>query len=450
MDKSILDEKRELLLSDYIPKYEQLYIHPEEGEDFRINTALEDIKSDMNKINSLLVDKGNAVSTLLSDTINRLDLIKNKILTEKERIQDIKMLCNKYTDFDKVITINNKNSNGQYSYNDNSFLSYIKSYKLNTLYIDDIVGNGSEGNQYVYLNKAYVQDSIDTSNRKALSDNSINTYYEYQRITASATEQYLIHDFYPDSEEAKCTITMASSNKMNEIQIVTPIDNTKVIGLQYSNDGINYTAITIPTITFNKLDSYDNVGYIYGSNLISVPNCYFVKITLQSNGSNDDTIAYERAMFENETFNEDEVNDIQTETTFIQSAKRHVIKINDIRSYANQYATNSYFKTNNLVDGTDDVYAVSVFANVYIPPQLPDDCVEFILTVNGIDYTVQPINSESDGIKIVRYSKGKSKPEYTQLTDEVINSVVLTVKIKSSKNLTPYINNVKILLGGEV
>ena len=39
MDKSILDEKRELLLSDYIPKYEQLYLHPEEGEDFRVNKA---------------------------------------------------------------------------------------------------------------------------------------------------------------------------------------------------------------------------------------------------------------------------------------------------------------------------------------------------------------------------------------------------------------------------
>ena len=72
MDKSILDEKRELLLSDYIPKYEQLYLHPEEGEDFRVNKALEDIKSDIDKIDDLLIDKGNAVSTLLSDTINRL------------------------------------------------------------------------------------------------------------------------------------------------------------------------------------------------------------------------------------------------------------------------------------------------------------------------------------------------------------------------------------------
>ena len=63
---------------------------------------------------------------------------------------------------------------------------------------------------------------------------------------------------------------------------------------------------------------------------------------------------------------------------------------------------------------------------------------------------IQPINSELDGVKVIRYSKGKSKTEYTELTDEVINSVILTVKIKSAKNLTPYINNVKVLLGGEV
>lgn len=450
MDKSILDEKRALLLSDYTPKYEQLYIHPEEGEDFRINSALEDIKSDIDKIDKLLIDKGNAVNDLLADTIDRLDLVKSKILTEKERIQDIKMLCNKYTDFDKVITIDNKNAYGQYNYADNSFLSQVKSYKKNVLHIDDIVGNGSEGNKYIFLNGSYVQDSLNTTNRMALIDGSVNSYWEYQRITASATEKYLIHDFYPDSEEAKCTITLISTDKMNQLQILTPIDSTKVIGLQYSNDNINYTAMTIPDITFDKLDSYENTGYIYGSNIISLPNCYCAKITLQSNSSSNDIVAYERSMFTDDTFDKEEANDVQTETTFIESAKRHVIKINDILAYSNLYAGNSYFKTDNLVDGTDDVYAVSVFANVYLPSQLSDDSVEFILTVNGVDHEVQPINSELDGVKIVRYSKGKSKTEYTDLTDEVINSVVLTVKIKSSKNLTPYINNVKVLLGGEI
>lgn len=450
MDKSILDEKRALLLSDYTPKYEQLYIHPEEGEDFRINSALEDIKSDIDKIDKLLIDKGNAVNDLLADTIDRLDLVKSKILTEKERIQDIKMLCNKYTDFDKVITIDNKNAYGQYNYADNSFLSQVKSYKKNVLHIDDIVGNGSEGNRYIFLNGSYVQDSLNTANRMALIDGSVNSYWEYQRITASATEKYLIHDFYPDSEEAKCTITLISTDKMNQLQILTPIDSTKVIGLQYSNDNINYTAMTIPDITFDKLDSYENTGYIYGSNIISLPNCYCAKITLQSNSSSNDIVAYERSMFTDDTFDKEEANDVQTETTFIESAKRHVIKINDILAYSNLYAGNSYFKTDNLVDGTDDVYAVSVFANVYLPSQLSDDSVEFILTVNGVDHEVQPINSELDGVKIVRYSKGKSKTEYTDLTDEVINSVVLTVKMKSSKNLTPYINNVKVLLGGEI
>lgn len=450
MDKSILDEKRALLLSDYTPKYEQLYIHPEEGEDFRINSALEDIKSDIDKIDKLLIDKGNAVNDLLADTIDRLDLVKSKILTEKERIQDIKMLCNKYTDFDKVITIDNKNAYGQYNYADNSFLSQVKSYKKNVLHIDDIVGNGSEGNKYIFLNGSYVQDSLNTANRMALIDGSVNSYWEYQRITVSATEKYLIHDFYPDSEEAKCTITLISTDKMNQLQILTPIDSTKVIGLQYSNDNINYTAMTIPDITFDKLDSYENTGYIYGSNIISLPNCYCAKITLQSNSSSNDVVAYERSMFTDDTFDKEEANDVQAETTFIESAKRHVIKINDILAYSNLYAGNSYFKTDNLVDGTDDVYAVSVFANVYLPSQLSDDSVEFILTVNGVDHEVQPINSELDGVKIVRYSKGKSKTEYTDLTDEVINSVVLTVKIKSSKNLTPYINNVKVLLGGEI
>ena len=40
--------------------------------------------------------------------------------------------------------------------------------------------------------------------------------------------------------------------------------------------------------------------------------------------------------------------------------------------------------------------------------------------------------------------------EYTQYIGEKIQSAYLTVVMKSRNQLTPYINNVKILLGGEI
>ena len=45
---------------------------------------------------------------------------------------------------------------------------------------------------------------------------------------------------------------------------------------------------------------------------------------------------------------------------------------------------------------------------------------------------------------------GKSNLAYTQLLDEPIKSVYLTVKMHGKSDLSPYIGNIKILLGGEV
>ena len=54
MDKSILTSKTSILETDYTPTYEQLYIHPEEGETFEINNKLTDIKYDLKNLNNML------------------------------------------------------------------------------------------------------------------------------------------------------------------------------------------------------------------------------------------------------------------------------------------------------------------------------------------------------------------------------------------------------------
>lgn len=453
MDESILTSKINLLETDYTPTYEQLYIHPEEGETFEINNKFNDIKYDLNKINNIVVNAADDVNTLLSSTINRLEAVNKKIINEKERLQDIKLLCNKYTDFDKVILVNPNNIElyGTAKWENNAFSCSINNFKQIDLSLFNVTGNGEEGNKYIYKNYVYVSDSLDTTKPSALFDNSISTYWEYQRITASSTEKYLLNNFYMDNEEAKCTLTISSkTDPINEIVISTDLENLEIIDMQYSNNNIDYYHIAIPTITFSKLDCYDNDNYIYGSGVLTVPNCKYAKITFQSKGTTNDSIAFEKVMFEDESFNEETINNTHSETIEVKSAKRHLIKINDIQAYKNEYNKASYLTTQELVKDTK-MYSISVFANTYIPEGLSDDAVEYILTVNGIDYPVVPINNKSlAGTKIIRYSQGNSKTEYTELTNEVITSAYLTVKLKGTRDITPYVNNVKILLGGEI
>ena len=299
MDKSILNEKRIVLSTDYTPQYEQLYIHPEEGEDFRINSSLAKINSDMKFVDDFLISKAKDLNSLLNAVSQRLDNIDLDIKSEQERLQDIKMLCNKYTDFDKVVPITSDTKlSGEYTINNNTFYAAIDKQTTAKLKVLDVVGNGIEGNKYVYKDYAYVQDSVNTSNRDFMIDKSLSSYYEYERITASASEDYLLNDFNTDSAEAKCTITFYSEKAVNLITITSDDDELNVIGIQYSNDGVEYYPLAIPTIKINnKLESYNNYEYICGDNKVFVPEAKYIKITFQSSGTTDDVLAYDRVMF---------------------------------------------------------------------------------------------------------------------------------------------------------
>ena len=67
-----------------------------------------------------------------------------------------------------------------------------------------------------------------------------------------------------------------------------------------------------------------------------------------------------------------------------------------------------------------------------------------------MDHEILPINSYKNGIKMIRFSQGKMPTEYTKYIGEKITSAYLTVSIKSKNKITPYINNLKVLLGGEI
>ena len=420
-----------------------IYLHPEEYGNTKLNNALENGFKYIEDLHSSTNELADKVNLLLNRSVERLETIADIINSEKERLQDISMLCNAKTDYDNAIPLTDYHFKGNYQYEDGVFSSKT-TQSINTIAtVIDVTGNGYEGNKYVLQNKNYLKNILDTSNRKAIVDNNVSTYWEYSRITASNTEEDLLTDFNTDSSEAKCTITLKFDQVSNELAIKSSIEGLKVIAIRYSNDNLTYKDLNImPFSLNNKEDSYKKQDYIYGSNIISFPDSLYVKITFESKGYLNDTIAFDKVIAEGDR--------TSTITTIIPTAKRHVIRINDIESRRKQYVRESAFKTDELITNKKDIYAISVFANMYLPNNISEDNISFVLTVNGIDYNVKPVNSYSNGIKIIRFSQGKMPVEYTKYIGEKITSAYLTITIKSKNKLTPYINNIKVLLGGEV
>ena len=100
-----------------------------------------------------------------------------------------------------------------------------------------------------------------------------------------------------------------------------------------------------------------------------------------------------------------------------------------------------------ITDG--EVNVISLFCSSYLPAGIKESDLQFILTINGKDYEVVPVNSQRNGKKIIRFSQGTMKSDYTEYLTEPIKSAKLTVIMKSRNGITPYINNLKILIGDE-
>ena len=96
-------------------------IHPEESGNYKINTSIANGFKDINIIDSSIKDLGNKVEELLNRKVDRLETVLTTINSEKERLQDISMLCNLKTDYENVIPLTNSDFTGDYSYIDGVF-----------------------------------------------------------------------------------------------------------------------------------------------------------------------------------------------------------------------------------------------------------------------------------------------------------------------------------------
>lgn len=135
--------------------------------------------------------------------------------------------------------------------------------------------------------------------------------------------------------------------------------------------------------------------------------------------------------------------------TKLPNTKRSVISISDIVLEANEYETTSYIYSNNMLPYATK--AVAVFSNEYIPEHFENKVyIKYFLNVNGIQTEVVPINSQRNGIKIIKTSDVLLDNYYSKYVNGAITSCYLTISISCpNKYETPFVSNVKLLVGDE-
>lgn len=436
-----LEKAKALIMKDdYSPIFDEVEVHPEsEVTSKDINNIFNTIGLDINIVNNTLIETASKFSSLIQQTKVKIADIKNVLQTEKERKEDLNMLCNGYSSFKNIIQVNDTNAvtGGNIAYNEGVFSLKETALKSVSYTIDDITGNGYEGNKYVYNNEQFINKITDTSNRKYINDSSVLTYYEYSRITANNTEENVFPLVNFDSVHAKVSIILKADTTFNTLEFNSENKDVMLVELSTSLDGQTYTKSDINNVILNsKSERFTSSKYIYGSGLLSFKDCRYVKLILKATQFTSDTIAFTKTVNEKDKI----IN--------IVSGKRSVIKINDIMLYQKQYTSSGQIALTNSI--IEPVHAIGIFANEYAADGINiRNAITYTLIVNGLSYNLIPLNSNDNGKKIIRTTNNSLEATHVIYINETIKNATLRVDLKTDKYYaTPFISDLKLLLGG--
>lgn len=281
----------------YTPVLSAIEVHPESmADETIINDQINAICCDIESLDKEIIEISGATNALIINIKERINKIYKKLEKEKERLQDINLICNKYTDFAKVINLDESWFTGDYSHENGIFTVPTKEIKAR-LKIIAVKGNGYEGNKNVYniTEESFVSDIVDTSNRDHILDGDVLTKYEYSRITMPNAVSGMPSFVNFDAIEAKCTIEMEASQPINKIAINSDAESLIVSALQTSDDGITFKQVAFEVDIVKKSNQYLISNYINGSGIVAFQPAKYVRLTLQSNGYTNDTVAYEQS-----------------------------------------------------------------------------------------------------------------------------------------------------------
>lgn len=433
------------------PIFDGYQVHPEEEPSVvSIQESITDITMDLSAITYELGAAADNYSSLMSEVQNQLNQIQEKLNIENERISDMNIICGNYDEFVTVKTIKTDELKGTFGRVGNGAITAkIISEEENPLVIEDVAGNGYYGNTYVLNdNDEFINEKYPTYDYNNMTDGDSNTVFEYSRLTSSYEELYP-DDTNFDTIDSECAITVSGSRKFNSLKIISSQQEITLLDILTSNDnGATFKSCfdKIDPIQINSLtEKYENPNYIYGTGMIYFPKTKYLKIVLRSNGISEDKIGFM-------AIDSSDAKNPKEELVKLKNTKRRYVSISEMSSSIFNYEYESVIQTGELLDGTE-IKSIAIFANEYIPDEYvnPQEAIEYVLTINGKDYDVVPINSWSNGTKVIRCTATSVADSYATKIQEPIKSARLTIKINSiDGETTPAISNLKICYGEAV
>jgi hypothetical protein len=394
------------------PLFEGMAFHPEtEISRSYLNDNITEMTIDFVGLNKEIIELSKRYRSIMENIKYRLDEVDKNIAREEDRVRDMNIVCGNYKEFDNVLKITPGRATGVFSSEGDMFYGAVRSsIKTAPLEIIDIQGNGFEEN---------------TTFRKNLIDNDILTTWTYKRYSSKDDVKNMSQEVNKDTEQARCTIVIHSKTIFSSIRIQSE-DNIVIEDVLASLDnGISYARQMPKEIAINDKDRrYNSPDYVYESGVIAFPPTNYIKLQVRGTPSSE------------------KAKDINGNINTLVNVSR--ISIDGIVADATTYK-NAEIRAKDLI--TTPVDSIAIFANEYVPPHFVDnEYFEYVLTVNGIDYPVVPINSTKQGTKIIR--RGVENSDYVMSIKETIKGAELKVIIKSTDgSSTPYLSNLKICTG---
>lgn len=295
LENGDVDRAAEVAIAEtYTPILKVVEAHPEgEPEPKEFNTMLNEVMYDLSILKVEYASMGYAFKELMATATQRLRSVRQTLEAERERQQDINLLCNRYTEFSHAIVLSGADFDGALLEDENIFCAAIESNSSTPIEVVSVEGNGYEGNKYIYKNNSFLEDTINTSNRKYINDSISMPLYEYSRITASNSET----DVFPlvnfDSVEARCSITLHANTSISNLKIESASKDTILEDLFVSDDGIQFRSVLSEPIEFNNADKkYEIANYVPGSGIVGFPSSNYIRVVLKSNATTEDIIAF--------------------------------------------------------------------------------------------------------------------------------------------------------------
>ena len=420
------------------PLLEITEIEPE--ADLHYNTEqrqLSEILLDLHSINNGIIEAKDAIKTLISSFDDSLKKVSASVQKQVEQVNDINMLCGHASVYNAIIPVyvTDFQDTSAELLDDKTLGASLAGQEQVPYDVISINGNGYSGNYFVYENGGFVSDINDCSNIEYLMDENDITSYEYSRLYAKQKSNIVNSLINYDDRPVECIITLSAQEAVCKMRLLSQDQKLAITKLETSQDGIHYeTRINEPLYINDLSKIYNDNTYIYGSNTLCFPYSHFIRVTLV----NDETTQEELRIIE-----EDKIQKLD--------ASRKRISISGIELYRSEYSSCELISDNILKEGNVD--KVSLFVSEYIPDHFPDmDYIHYFLILNGQEFPIVPVNSNKDGIRIVKYTEESvSTDQTTEIIHETIKSIQVKITIQPyEESETPYISNMKLCIGKDI